>query len=157
MAKSAPSSPHYTGFFRNTVNGRLAVYYDGTLAGYFTASGYVGALGALTTIDTTTTITAGSTLTATTTIAAGTTITAGTGLTVTTGNDTVSTGDLRVTAGNERLGVVSAFGTTEPTSAVVMKQGTAAVGAIATSGALFASATVLRKIIADGTASNVET
>ncbi len=38
-----------------------------------------------------------------------------------------------------------------------MKQGTAAAGAITTSSGLFASATVLRKIIADGTVSNVET
>jgi hypothetical protein len=88
---------------------------------------------------------------------AGTTITAGTGLTVTTGNSVVTAGDLRVTAGNERLGAVAAFATTEPTSALVMKQGTAPVGAVTTSGGVFSSATVVRKIIADGTVSNVET
>lgn len=79
------------------------------------------------------------------------------GRVITTGNQTVVVGDERITAGNLRLGVVSAFGTTEPTSAVVMKTGTAPVGAIATSGGLFSSTTVVRKIIADGTASNVET
>lgn len=70
---------------------------------------------------------------------------------------TVTAGDLRVTAGNARLGAVSAFATTEPTSALVMKVGTAPAGAITTSGGIFASSTVVRKIIADGTASNVET
>lgn len=68
-----------------------------------------------------------------------------------------TTGDVKVTAGNLRLGAISTFGTTEPTLAVVMKAGTAPAGAITTSGGLFASATVVRKIIADGTVSNVET
>lgn len=73
------------------------------------------------------------------------------------GNLTAIDGDVRITAGNLRLGAISTFGTTEPTSAVVMKTGTAPVGAITTSGGLFSSTTVVRKIIADGTASNVET
>jgi hypothetical protein len=68
-----------------------------------------------------------------------------------------SAGDIRSAAGNLRLGVVSAFGTTEPTSAVVMKQGTAPVGAITTSGGVFSDGTVVKKIIAAGTVSNVET
>jgi len=38
-----------------------------------------------------------------------------------------------------------------------MKEGTEAVGAITTSAALSSSATVMRKVIAAGTASNVET
>lgn len=139
MARSVPLSPRFTGFFRNTVNGRLAVYYNGTLAGYFNASGFTG------------------TIVANTSISATTTITAGTGGTVTAGNEVVTAGDLRVTAGNERLGAVEAFGTTEPTSALVMKTGTAPVGAIATSGGIFSSTTVVRKIIAAGTVSNVET
>jgi|CXWL01.1.fsa_nt_gi hypothetical protein len=66
-------------------------------------------------------------------------------------------GDMRVTAGNLRLGAVETFGTTEPTSAVVMKTGTAPAGAITTSGGLFSAATVVQKIIAAGTVSNVET
>lgn len=68
-----------------------------------------------------------------------------------------TTGDIKGTAGNLRLGAIATFATTEPTSAVVMKEGTAPAGAIATSGGIFSSATVVRKIIADGTASNVET
>ena len=55
------------------------------------------------------------------------------------------------------LGTVSAFGTTQPTNALVLREGTAPVGAITTAVGLFSSATVVRKIIADGTASNVET
>lgn len=70
---------------------------------------------------------------------------------------TATTGDLAVTAGNVRLGVISAFATTEPTSAVVMKAGTAPSGAITTSGGIFSSSTVVQKIIAAGTVSNVET
>lgn len=68
-----------------------------------------------------------------------------------------TTGDVRIVAGNLRLGAISTFGTTEPTSAVVMKAGTAPAGAITTSGGLFSSATVVQKIIAAGTVSNVET
>ena len=66
-------------------------------------------------------------------------------------NDTVSG-----SGGNLYMGAETAFATTDPTSAVVFKTGTAAAGAIVTSSALFASATVLRKIIADGTISDVE-
>lgn len=79
------------------------------------------------------------------------------GQTATTGNITATAGDVRVTAGNVRLGAVSAFATTEPTSAIVFKQGTEFAGAIATSGGLMSSATVVRKVIAAGTVSNVET
>lgn len=77
--------------------------------------------------------------------------------TAVTGGIAATTGDVDVTAGNFRAGVKSAFVTTEPTSALVMKTGTAPAGAITTSGGIFASATVVRKIIADGTVSNVET
>ena len=79
------------------------------------------------------------------------------GITATTGNTVNTAGDERITVGNLRLGVVSTFATTEPTSAVVMKVGTAPAGAITTSGGLFSSATVVQKIIAAGTVSNVET
>lgn len=54
------------------------------------------------------------------------------------------------------LGTVSAFGTTQPTNTLVLREGTAPAGAITTAGGLFSSATVIRKIIADGTVSNVE-
>ena len=53
------------------------------------------------------------------------------------------------------MGAATALATTEPTSALILKQGTQAAGAIATSSAIMANATILRKIIADGTVSNV--
>ncbi len=59
--------------------------------------------------------------------------------------------------GNLRLGVASAFGTTEPVSAVVMKAGTAPAGAITTSGGVFTDGVTVKKIIADGTVSDVQT
>lgn len=74
-----------------------------------------------------------------------------------TGGETIATGDQRITAGNVRLGVVSAFATTEPVSAVVMKAGTAPAGAIATSGGIYTDGTTVKKIIADGTASDIQT
>ena len=138
---NAPGSSRYTGWFRDQVNGRLEVYYLGTKVAEASAAAFA-VTGALS---------------ATTTLAATTTITAGTGLTVTTGNGVITAGDARVTAGNVRLGAVEAFATTEPTSAVVMKAGTAPAGAITTSGGLFSSTTVVQKIIAAGTVSNVET
>ena len=55
------------------------------------------------------------------------------------------------------LGTVSAFATTQPTNCLVMRAGTAPVGAITTAGGLFSSTTVVQKIIAAGTVSNVET
>ena len=130
-----------TGFHRSPGNGNLGVYYNGTLVATVAAASFA-VTGALS---------------ATTTLAATTTLTAGTGLTVTTGNYTVAVGDHRVTAGNGRLGVVSTFGTTEPTSAFVMKAGTAPSGAIATSGGVFTDGSTIKKIIADGTVSDVET
>ena len=53
------------------------------------------------------------------------------------------------------MGAETAFASTEPTSTVVFKTGTAPAGAIVTSSAVFANDTVLRKIIADGTVSSV--
>jgi hypothetical protein len=69
---------------------------------------------------------------------------------------TVTAGDLAMTAGNLRAGPINAFGTTEPTQAVILEAGTAPAGAITTSSGIFSSSTVLRKIIADGTVSNVQ-
>ena len=54
------------------------------------------------------------------------------------------------------LGAHSAFATTEPTSAIIFKSGTAFAGAITTSGGLQSSDTVVTKVIAAGTVSNVE-
>ena len=67
----------------------------------------------------------------------------------------VTNGDLQVLAENLYMGAATAFATTEPTSALILKQGTQAAGAIATSSAIMANATILRKIIADGTVSKV--
>ena len=82
-------------------------------------------------------------------------------MTVTTGNLLTATGDNRVTAGNTRLGAVEAFtggGATEPTSAVVMKEGTNPVGAITTSSAIFVTTggATISKIIASNTVSQIE-
>lgn len=72
------------------------------------------------------------------------------------------TGNAFVAAtGNVAIGNPGAFATTQPQGAVIMGgsslSGIAPVGAITTAGAIFASDTVVRKIIAAGTASNVET
>ena len=77
------------------------------------------------------------------------------GVTLTTGDMTVTAGDAHVVAQNLYMGAETAFATTEPVSAAVFKQGTAFAGAIVTSSAVQANATVLRKIIADGTISIV--
>ena len=135
MYRNTPLSSKHSGWFNDAKNSRLEAYYLGNKIA-----------------EASTTV-----FTPTGALSTGTTITAGTGLTVTTGNSTVTAGDLRITAGNLRLGAVETFVTTEPTSAVVMKTGTAPAGAITTSGGIFSSATVVRKIIAAGTVSNVET
>jgi hypothetical protein len=130
-----PVSPTHNGWHWSDDDARLNFYYRGTRAGHITAAGLVPVAA----------------------FTATTTVTAGTGSTTTTGNTVNTAGDVRVTAGNVRLGVVSAFASTEPTSTIVFKQGTAPVGAVATSGALYTNGTVMLKMIADGTASNVET
>ena len=81
--------------------------------------------------------------------------TASAAATVTTGDMTVTAGDAHVVAQNLYMGAETAFATTEPTSAVVFKSGTAFAGAIGTSSAIQSNGTLLRKIIADGTISNV--
>lgn len=131
----ADATQTQTGWHYDPANSRLNFYYQGTRVGHIASAG----------------------VTSTAALDATTTITAGTGLTVTTGNAVVTAGDARVTAGNVRLGAVSAFATTEPTSAVVMKAGTEFAGAITTSGGIMSSATVVRKVIAAGTVSNIET
>lgn len=136
------SSTH-TGWRRDRENSRLDLYYQGTRIGHINASGFESAL----------TLTSGTGLTVT---AGGATITAG-GLTVTAGGAVVTAGDIAATAGNYRGGPINAFATTEPTQAVILEAGTAPAGAVTTSSGIFASATVLRKIIAAGTVSDVET
>lgn len=133
--RSTPHGGNHTGWFQNDIDGTLDLYRAGTKV-----AAYSSALNALTGAFT-----------------ASTTITAGTGLTVTTGNSTNTAGDFRCTAGNVRLGAVETFGTTEPTSWIVFKQGTQPAGAITTSGGLGADASTVQKIIAGSTINNVET
>ena len=127
------------GWRHDATNGRLAAEYDGTEVFDFDANDMAIA----TALVVTGAITASAGLAGTGALSATTTVTAGT--------------DLRATAGNLRLGAIETFATTEPTSAVVMKAGTAPAGAITTSGGLFSTTTVVQKIIAAGTVSNVET
>lgn len=117
------------GWFNDIANSRLAVVYNGTHVIRVTATAITHLV--------------------------ATSVTGG--ITAATGNLVATLGDLRVTAGNARLGVVSAFATTEPTSTVVMKTGTAPSGAITTSGGIFTDGTTVKKIIADGTVSDVQT
>lgn len=69
--------------------------------------------------------------------------------------------DFTSAAGNINLGSPAVFATTQGQGIVHMGgsslSGVAPAGATVTSGAIFASDTVVRKIIAAGTASNVET
>ena len=153
------ASASFTGFKKNPGASRLDIYYKGLLIGTASATSF-GAAGTVTSagLVSTTTITAGTSIEATTTLASTTTMTAGTGLSVTTGNYVQTASDHAVTAGNVRLGAVSAFVTTEPTSAYVMKVGTNPAGAITTSGGIFTTTggATVSKIIADGTVSQIE-
>lgn len=71
------------------------------------------------------------------------------------------TAGFRANTSNVYLGNPGAFATTQPQGAVVMGgsslSGVAPVGAITTAGAVFASDTAVMKIVAGGTANNVET
>ena len=76
-------------------------------------------------------------------------------LTIPAGGITVTDGDVKIVAENLYMGTSGDFATTEPTSAIIFQSGTAPAGAIVTASALFANDTVLRKIVAGGTISNV--
>ena len=128
-----PVSQVHTGWHWSDDDARLNFYYRGTRCGHITATAIVAAA-AISDLGT---------------------LTSGTATTVTTGNTVNSAGDFRCTAGNMRLGAVTAFDTTEPTSAVVFKVGTAPVGAILTSSGFFTDGTVINKIIAAGTVANI--
>ena len=132
--QATAKSPRHRGWYFDQVNNRLAAVFNGTEILDFDANDVL--------ITPATTVTGA--------LVGSGAITAGTGLTVT-------AGDGKITAGNLRLGAIETFATTEPTSAVVMKTGTAPAGAITTSGGIFSSATVVQKIIAAGTVSNIET
>ena len=128
------------GWKLDIANGRLAAVYNDTEIWDFDGNDMdvavnMVASGTLT-VDGATTLTGAQTLTGVTTHSAETRIANGFNL---------------------RIGTISAFATTEPTNAIVMKEGTEFAGAITTSGGLMSSATVVRKVIAAGTVSNVET
>lgn len=144
---NTPPGPKHTGWFNDKLNNKLELYYNGTKLAEFDATHF----------DPVVAMTPTGAVTATGAVSSSGLVTGGTGLVATTGGVTATAGDVKATVGNFRAGVLSTFGTTEPTSAVVLKLGTAPVGAITTSSGIFASSTVMRKIIADGTASNVET
>jgi hypothetical protein len=76
-------------------------------------------------------------------------------LTIPASGITVTDGDVKIVAENLYMGTSGDFATTEPTSAIIFQSGTAPAGAIVTASALFANDTVLRKIVAGGTISNV--
>lgn len=135
-----PAGSRYTGLWRDMVNNNIEMYHNGTLVSTFSTSvpnqvtGAFSATGA---------------------------VTAGTTLTATSGAITATSGSFVSTVGNVQIGTPSAFATTQPQGAVHMggttKTGIAPVGTTATSGAVFASDTAVMKIVAGGTANNVET
>jgi hypothetical protein len=79
---------------------------------------------------------------------------------ITEGSDTqvgqVKAVGMRIT-GNVEHGAVSAFATTEPVSAATFKTGTAPAGAVTTSGGVFTDGATMKKIIAAGTVSDIQT
>ena len=67
-----------------------------------------------------------------------------------------SSGQIRADS-NFQVNNTATFGTTQPTASVVFQSGTAPAGTITTGGALFSDGVNMMKIIASGTANNVET
>ena len=128
------TSSRHRGWLHDATNGRLAAVYNGTEIFDYDGNDMV--------ITPATTLTAAATFTSSVTSNL-------------TGNAFVAP------TGNVAIGTPGAFATTQPQGAVIMGgsslTGIAPVGAITTAGAVFASDTVVRKIIAAGTASNIET
>ena len=120
------------GWQYDSLNARLNFYYRGTRAGHIDANG-VRITGTLM-VDGATTQTGALTVAGLLTASATVQVT-----------------------GNVKLGATSSFGTTQPVSALVMKAGTAPAGAATTTGAIFTDGVTVKKIIADGTASDVQT
>ena len=139
-------SATHNGWHWDPSNSRLDMYYRGTRVGHINGSGFTNALAQ--------TITGAATLSSTLAVTGAATFTAAVTCNLT-GNAFVAA------TGNVAIGNPGAFATTQPQGAVIMGgsslSGIAPVGAITTAGAVFASDTVVRKIIAAGTASNVET
>ena len=128
------TSSRHRGWLFDATNGRLAAVYNGTEIFDYDGNDF--------------TVTQAATLSAAVTAAGAIT-------------SSVVGHALVAATGNVSLGNPGAFATTQPQGAVVMGGsslgGIAPVGAITTAGAVFASDTVCRKIIAAGTASNIET
>ena len=128
------TSSRHRGWLFDATNGRLAAVYNGTEIFDYDGNDF--------------TVTQAATLSAAVTATSSVTSNL-------TGNAFVAP------TGNVAIGTPGAFATTQPQGAVVMGGsslgGVAPAGAITTAGAVFASDTVVRKIIAAGTASNVET
>ena len=140
MPYQTAAKPRHRGWWFDQINGRIVAVYNGTEI--FDYDGNDMAVAQNAQLAGTLGVTGAATLSSTLGV---------------TGVATMSA-ELRVAQGfNVRVGTISAFGTTEPTNAIVFKEGTAFAGAIATSGGLQSSATVVTKIIAAGTVSNVET
>lgn len=134
MPYQTAAKPRHRGWWFDQINGRLVAVYNGTEIFDYDGNDVV--------------ITQNTTVTGTSTLTGAQTLTG-----ITTHSD-----EVRIANGkNLRIGTISAFGTTEPTNAIVMKTGTEFAGAITTSGAIMSSDTVLRKIIAAGTVTNIET
>ena len=157
MATPGPSSTRKGWAFDRT-NGRLAAVYNDTeifdfdgndmnVAQNMVAAGTLAVTGA-------STLTGNVVASGTLAVTGASTLTGAQTLTgITTHSD-----EVRIANGkNLRIGTINTFVTTEPTNALVMFQGTAFAGAIVTSGGIQSSATVLTKIIAAGTVSNIET
>jgi hypothetical protein len=132
--RTSPYGLRYSGVFKNQVNGRTQLYDDGVLN--------------QTMADAALTLAGASSGGSTQSLSGAYT-------------STVVGSAFVAATGNVVIGNPGVFATTQPQGAVVMGGsslgGIAPVGAITTAGAVFASDTVVRKIIAAGTASNVET
>ena len=131
-------SGNKSGWNRDQVNNRQDFGYNGTRAGHITSTG-MRLTGTLT-VDGAQTFTGASTFSGAVDIA---------GLLSPAASMTVT--------GVIRAGAASAFATTQPVSALHMKAGTAPVGTTTTSGAVYTDGTTVKKIIADGTASDNQT
>ena len=122
------ATPRHRGWWFDQINARLVAVYNGTEIFDYDGNDMV--------ITPATVITGAQTLTGITTHSA----------------------EVRVANGfNIRVGTISAFGTTEPTNWIVLRQGTQPAGAITTAGGIGSDATTVQKIVAGGTIDSVQT
>ena len=135
MPLQTAALPRHRGWWNDQINARLVAVYNGTEIFDFDGND----------IAISQTLTSSAALI--TTVAAVAASAAGNGF--------------RAATGNVTLGGAGAFATTQAQGAVKMGgtslTGIAPAGTITTAGAVFASNTVVRKIIADSTVSNIQT